>query len=393
MVAKRPDVIVAGLGAVGGAAAWQLAGRGLSVLGLDRHRPPHDQGSSHGETRITRTAIGEGDRFVPLVRRADALIDSLADRAGRPLRLACGGLFIGAAGGTTTMHGRPGFIAATADTARRFGVSHEILTPAEVRARFPAFHPADDDLCYFEPGAGLLFPERIVAAQLDAAAALGADLRYDEPLIGFKAIPGGVRVTTPRGTVEAGALVLAAGAWTQGLLPARPLGTALYRQVLHWFAPHDPARFAADRCPVFIWAHGSRSDDCFYGFPLVPGADTPGVKIATENFSTAAASPDAIDRTATAAETAALGHQLAGRLSGLAPDAMRRAVCLYTATPDAGFILGRLPEAPAVTLVSACSGHGFKHAAAVGEAVAHLVASGAPSAPDGFSPPAQEPRP
>lgn len=386
----RPDVIVAGLGAVGAATAWQLAARGVRVLGLDRHRPPHGMGSSHGETRITRTAIGEGEHFIPLVRRTDMLLAGLEDRFGTGLALRCGGLFIGAEGGATEMHGRPGFIAETVAAAERHGIAHELLSAAEVRARFPAFSPEDGDLCYYEPGAGMLFPEKCVEAVLRAAAEAGAELRYDEPLLDWEETPAGVRVTTPRGVIEAGELVIASGAWTPALARGAVGGTNVLRQVLHWLPPEEPALYQAGRCPVFIWAHRGRSgagtsEDCFYGFPLVPGAESHGVKIAGENFSSPSDGPDAVDRDSSEAETEALvSNHLAGRMMGLGRQALKRAVCLYTATPDAGFILGRLPQAARVTLVSACSGHGFKHAAAVGEQVAAMVAEGGRVSPPGF---------
>ena len=381
----RPDVIVAGLGAVGAAAAWQLASRGLRVLGLDRHRPPHGFGSSHGETRITRTAIGEGEHFVPLVRRTDELLAELELRFGAPLSLRCGGLFIGADGGTTEMHGRPGFIAATVEAARRYQVPHELVSAADVRARFPAFSPSETDLCYYEPGAGMLFPETCVEAKLAAAAEAGAELRYDEPMLDWAATSDGVRVTTARGVIEAGELVIAAGGWSPGLAKGQLAGAAILRQLLHWLPPENPALYEAGRCPVFIWAHGGTSEDCFYGFPLVPGAESHGVKIAGENFSRASPSADAVNRDSDDAETQALvANHLSGRMQGLGARPLKRAVCLYTATPDAGFILDRMPATDNVTLVSACSGHGFKHAAAVGEQVAVLVQEGRRQPPPGF---------
>ena len=57
-MAARADVIVVGLGAVGSAALYQLARRGVPALGIDRFAPPHQHGSSHGDTRITRLALG-----------------------------------------------------------------------------------------------------------------------------------------------------------------------------------------------------------------------------------------------------------------------------------------------------------------------------------------------
>lgn len=386
----RPDVIVIGLGAVGSAALWQLARRGVKVLGIDRWHPPHAMGSTHGETRITRTAIGEGEQFVPLVRRSDEIWAELEDLAGEPLGLRCGALIIGAEGGTTEMHGRPGFVAGTVAAAQASGVPHEVLTADECRRRFPTFHPSDSDLVYYEPGAGMLFPERCVAAQLQAARNAGAELRLGEQVLAQQPIPGGVRVTTDKGVYEAAEAVIAAGAWAPGFAPRALARASVTRQVLHWLQPDDPALFDAMRCPVYIWAHGATSDDSFYGFPLVPGAEANGVKVADEQFLHQLTNPDLVERETTDAETdALLADHLDGRLSGLGRTALRRATCLYTSTPDAGFILDRLPGAHQVTLVSACSGHGFKHSAAVGEQVALMVSEGRASSPAGFSPAAR----
>jgi sarcosine oxidase len=231
----------------------------------------------------------------------------------------------------------------------------------------------------------MLFPEKCLEAKLAAAIEAGAELRFDEPLLGWEATATGVRVTTPRGVIEAGELVIAAGGWAPGLARGQLGGAVLLRQLLHWLPPSDPSLYQAGRCPVFIWAHGGTSEDCFYGFPLVPGAESHGVKIAGENFSIPSADPGSVDRGSSAAETDALlvGH-LSGRMRGLGTTALKRAVCLYTATPDAGFVLDRMPDAANVTLVSACSGHGFKHAAAVGEQVAILVSGGGRLPPPGF---------
>ena len=61
------DVIIAGLGAMGSAAAYHLAKAGERVWGIDRFHPPHDRGSSHGRTRIIREAYFEHPAYVPVV--------------------------------------------------------------------------------------------------------------------------------------------------------------------------------------------------------------------------------------------------------------------------------------------------------------------------------------
>src|SRR5262245_48145092 len=89
------DVAVIGLGAMGSAAAFHLAKRGRKVLGLDRYRPPHAFGSSHGQSRIIREAYFEHPVYVPLVQRAYELWDDLARESGAPLLTTTGGLMIG----------------------------------------------------------------------------------------------------------------------------------------------------------------------------------------------------------------------------------------------------------------------------------------------------------
>ena len=79
---KTWDVIVAGVGAMGSAALYQLARRGVRVLGLDRFHPPHDRGSSHGDTRITRLALGEGEQYVQFARRSHEIWRELEAATG-----------------------------------------------------------------------------------------------------------------------------------------------------------------------------------------------------------------------------------------------------------------------------------------------------------------------
>lgn len=369
---ETTDVIVVGLGAMGAATTYQLAKRGVRVIGLDRHAPPHDHGSSHGETRITRQAIGEGEVYVPLALRSHAIWRELEEHPGE-LFLPCGFVAIDSARGAPPMHGKPGFVSRTIAAAERFGIAHELLTPDELAYRHPGFTVAGDERVYFEPGGGLVFPERCIAAQLHRATLHGADIRLYEPIISIHGHSTGVRVDAERGSFEANRIVVAAGGWTPALADGALSGARLLRQVLHWFAPADPAIYAPGRFPTFIWGHGPRPEDSFYGFPVVPDC-TPGVKIATEQYATAIDTPEAIDRHVGTDEVAAMyaGHA-EGRLAGLNPSALRSAACFYTNLPDGDFTIGYRPEAYRVLIVSACSGHGFKHSAGVGEHVARML--------------------
>lgn len=366
------DVIVIGLGAHGSATAYQLARQGVSVLGIDRHAPPHAHGSSHGATRITRLAVGEGECYVPFARRSHAIWRELEAATGVTLYRRTGGLVMGPAGGAGSHVRRPDFVRRTIDIARRHGIEHEVLDAAALRERFPQFLVDDHVTGYYEPDAGVLSPDACIAAQLQEARRFGASLRLGERVEALEADAGGVAVRTDRGLYRAARAVLAAGAWVPGLAGgayARRL--KVMRQVLFWFRPAEPRLYAPDRSPVFIWLHGRDADASIYGFPMGDGHD--GVKVATEQYERAT-DPDAMAWGVSADEAAHMHEtHVRGRLRSVTPHCVHAASCMYTVSDDSGFVIDRHPELDAVTVVSACSGHGFKHSAALGEALAaHL---------------------
>jgi sarcosine oxidase len=372
---STPDVIVVGLGAAGAATLYQLARLGTPALGIDSHSPPHVYGSTHGDTRITREAIGEGMYYTPLVRRSHAIWRDLEAETGQDLLTQCGGLIIEAAGGGAAGHHRHDFLSATIACANHYGVPHERLDAAEVTARFPQFHLDGDESAYYEPGAGFVRPERCVDAQLTVAERLGAEVRRDERVLAIESNAGIVRVRTDRDTYEAPRAVLAVGAWIEDFIDQRELVLfRIYRQVLTWFAlrpgavDHSPGVM-----PVFIW--GLSDGNAFYGFPEVDGERT--VKGATEQLDIPTTAESA-SMDVEASETKAAYDELIGpRLPALSPNCERAARCLYTVTPDADFVVDEHPDLPGVLLVSPCSGHGFKHSAGLGEAIAQLVTAGA----------------
>ena len=354
------DLAVVGLGAVGGAALLAAARKGARVVGLDRFAPPHIHGSTHGETRIVRAAIGEGTVYTPFALRSFELTHQLEAETGEMLVNRCGMLVLGGRLPHAT-HAPVSFQETTLEAARLYAIPHELLAASEVRARFPAYATFDGEQAYFEPGAGMGYPERVVAAQIARARALNADVRLNCKVLSVTRDGSGVRVHTANGDILATRVIVSAGAWASNFLPtlvARRL--AVTRQSLHWFEPpHDDTAFQPARMPVFIW-------NDLYGFPIAsPGG---GVKIATETM-TAFVDPDA--------EREAVGERdinmLLPRVRSSFPQLgahMKGATCLYTATPDFNFTVLAHPEIEGVTVVSACSGHGFKHAAGIGEAVA-----------------------
>jgi sarcosine oxidase len=369
------DAIVVGLGAVGSAAAYQLARRGASVLGIDRHSPPHAFGSSHGDSRITRRAIGEGVQYNPLVARSNQIWRDIEAQTEDTLLTVTGGLWISSPARKAETHVRD-FFENTVAAAQAHDIEHELLNAYEIREMFPQFNVADNEIAYYEPGAGFLRPEVCVRAQLTLARELGAHLQIDETVEAISHAPGQVSVRTNRGEYEARHLILAAGAWLPALLEA---DLARYftvtRQVMYWFAVDaPPERYAPGEFPVWIWELQDRNH-VIYGFPQIDGPRS-GVKVATEQYAEATTAERAIREVSRREVSEMYTKLVAPYLPELDATCLKTAACLYTATPDFHFVIDRHPRMPNVIIASPCSGHGFKHSPAVGEALAQMVLDG-----------------
>jgi sarcosine oxidase len=176
---------------------------------------------------------------------------------------------------------------------------------------------------------------------------------------------------TDRGTVEARAAIVTAGAWTPSLLPQLGARLRVTREVMAWFEPADAARVA--NLPVFIIEsrHGMH-----YGIPA-PAGSGGGIKIAKHHHRDETVDADRCDRTVTAADEALIRAAIAAHLPAANGRMIAAKTCLYTMTPDGDFLIDRLPGAPQIVVASPCSGHGFKFAPVIGEILADLATTGA----------------
>ncbi len=357
---RSVDVVVAGLGAMGGSVALHLARRGWRVLGVDRHRPPHTYGSSHGRTRLIREAYYEHPLYVPLVRRAYELWRAMERDFGTPLLRRTGSLMVGRA--------ESELVRGTLASAQQHAVDHDVLPAERLPKVFPAFQPLEDMVAVHEPGSSLLYPETIVSAQLELAARSGATLEFGQPVTAWEPALGGVDVRIGDRQVIASHLVLATGAWIGDLVPTLPV--VVERQLQQWWEPARHAEvFAAGRMPVSMWQ--LNDDRIFYTMPDLGE----GVKIGWHH-SGSTVTADTVDRTVSHAENASISDLLRRFLPHAKGERLGSEVCLYTNTPDAHFIVGSHPAEGAVTVLSACSGHGFKFASVMGEVVADRLTTG-----------------
>lgn len=373
---KDLDVIVIGLGAMGSSALYQLSKRGGTVLGIDQFSPPHTNGSTHGDTRITRLAIGEGEEYVPLALRSHEIWPEIERASGKQLKFRTGGLVISSEANASSLHVE-NFFAKTLRAAEKYGIAHELLSAGDIRKRFPQFNVADDEIGYFEPEAGYLIPEECVRAQLRLAESNGAAVHTNEKVRRLTSDGPKVRVETDRDNYTARHLIVTAGPWLPGLIGEKYSHLfKIYRQVLYWFDIKEGERelFTPGRFPVFIWGLQGKEHGT-YGFPAVDGP-AGGLKIATEQLEKTT-TPATVDRTVTPGEIEDMYENfVAPYFPGLSAHALRAATCLYTSTQGSRFLIDTHPEHRNITIVSPCSGHGFKHSASIGEAVAERVLDG-----------------
>jgi sarcosine oxidase len=319
-------------------------------------------GSSHGITRIIRLAYYEHPSYVPLLLRAFELWDDLERESERHLLEVTG--TIDASGPDEIV-----FTGALA-SCEQFGLAHEVLTSAELTARYSGYQLPPGHLALFQPRGGFLLPERCISAHVEGALAAGADIRARERVIGWEPLGDGVRVTTDRGVYQAGSLVLAAGAWMAAVVPVLADLAEPERQVLGWFTPLQPALFAPERFPVFnLMVPEGR----YYGFPQY---DVPGFKIGLYHHLRERVDPDDFQREADADDEAPLREATARYFPAANGPTMALRTCMFTNTPDEHFILDVLPEFPQIVVASPCSGHGFKFASVIGEILADLAQNG-----------------
>jgi len=364
-------VIVAGVGAMGSATAYHLARRGKRVLGLERHGIPHSRGSSHGHTRIIRLAYYEDPSYVPLIQRAHELWRELEELSGERLLHTTGSIDAGPEDSWV--------FKGSWDSCRLHDLPHEVLTGSELRRRHPGYHLPPEHLALLQPDGGFLKPERCIVSYVQAAQAEGAEVHGHEPILDWEPLEGGVRVHTRHGSYEAERIVFTTGAWMEDMLGAAIAGLATpERQVLAWLQPTSPGHFQPRNFPVFnLLVEEGR----FYGFPVY---GVPGFKFGKYHHLGEKSPAEEVDWQVYDRDETLL-RDFAERYfpAGCGPT-MDLQACMFTNTPDGHFIMDLHPEYPQVSLASACSGHGFKFASAIGEVMADLAEKGTTRYDTGF---------
>lgn len=354
------DVIVAGLGANGGAALYNLSLSGKKVLGIDRFAPPHNRGSSHGQSRIIRQAYHENPFYVPYLKEAYRLWDEIEQASGKKLLLKTGGIMLGSAGA--------GVITGSRRSAEQHDIAYEYLTAQQITKRFPSFKVAPDTVGILEHEAGILFPELCVETFLQHAAANGAAINVNEMVTSIRPGDDIIEVVTDRAVYTTHKLVVSTGAWMTGLLPELALPLKVERQVLYWFKNTAAAMQAAlspDQMPVYIWEYAA--GQMFYGFPDLGD----GIKIAYHHAGMLI-KPDELSQEVSEQEITSM-QQITDKYLNMNARFNYSAVCMYTNTPDENFIIDYYPGNSNIIICSPCSGHGFKFSSLTGKLLSDMA--------------------
>lgn len=354
------DLIVVGSGSVGAAAGFYATQAGLSVLMIDSAHPPHHQGTHHGETRLIRHAYGEGERYVPLVLRAQALWDELERQSGERIMHRSGILNL------APIHSS--FIQNVIESARTWQLEVSILQADEVRKRWPQFAVPDGYLGVFEPRSGYLKCEQAVRSWIQLAEHAGCAQLFNCAVTDIGREGDLQQVTTSEGQFRARKLLISAGTWVSQLVSGLPVTPV--RKVFAWYQA-DGRYSENNQFPGFTVEMPNGSH--YYGFP----ADNNALKVGRHDGGQPMITP--ADRKPFGS-VAADGSDAFGFLRQFLPGVgvcLHGEACSYDMTPDEDFIIDTLPGEPDRLIVTGLSGHGFKFASVLGE-LASEFAQGKP---------------
>jgi sarcosine oxidase len=367
MAAERAvDVIVVGGGAMGSAAAWRLARAGHRVRLLEQFAFGHEQGSSHGPSRMIRIAY-PAPEYVELGQEAFRLWDELQLEAGssESLLLRTHGMNVGVPHADAMEE-----VARTLDT---LGVPYERLDHDELGRRYPQYTFPEGSIGIYQEDYGILAASRCVAALAARARAEGAELYDEEPVVEIAPDGDGVTVRTTRGTHLAERVILTAGSWLGPLLALLGIDLPLtvLQEQLAFFRVLDPAAHTPDRLPLLMHRFpGTTSLGSV--FPIY-GHE--GVKVMLDRIGLGV-DPGNPDRTIDPARLERLRAYAAELMPGITGEILETTSCRYTMTPDEDFIIDHHPEHRQIVIASPCSSHGFKFAPVIGQVLADLAVNG-----------------
>lgn len=348
------DLIIIGSGSVGSAAGLYATEAGLNVLMIDAAFPPHQGGSHHGDTRIIRHAYGEGEKYVPLVLRAQTLWEELSARNDARIFHRSGVLNLGPR--------QSGFIKNAIGSAQTFKLDAEIVNAAQIATRWPTFSLPDDYLGVYESRTGYLKSELAIATYIRLAEQAGCAQLFNCGVTAIEHQGREFDITTREGSrYQARRLLVSAGTWVKKLLPSLPITPV--RKVFSWH--QADGRFSEDNhFPAFTIETPDQGH--YYGFPAIKNA----LKVGKHNGGQPIDEPEQRTPFGSYPTDGSENFDFLRRFLPGVGVCLSGEACTYDLSPDEDFIIDTLPGDRDMLIVSGLSGHGFKFASVLGEIAA-----------------------
>ena len=375
------DVIVIGVGSMGSATCYYLSKRGYKVLGLEQFGIAHEFGSHAGQSRIIRKAYFEHPDYVPLLERAYENWRIFEKETSEQLYFETGLLY------TATSDNE--MIEGVKRSAALYNIALEKLTVTDAAKRFPQFAFPEHFEVLFEPGAGLIPPEKAIRLYTSQAEKDGAAIHTNEKVIdpiaiGRKKDGRSLIVKTSKNTYHCNKVIITAGAWTGKIIPGPEIKVT--RQFVAWIKTKNDEQFKLNEFPCWMIGDNEKHG-CYYGFPLLDTerfGQPAGLKLA-HHFPNEVTDPDNVDRQTRESDIQNLKYCLDKYLPGVFDSVLSTKICLYGNSADENFIIDKLPGFENnVSIACGFSGHGFKFASVVGEILADLAIDGKTQLPIDF---------
>lgn len=360
---ESAEVAVVGLGAMGSSALYYLTRNSVDTVGIDQYSPPHSSGSSHGETRLIRTAYFEHSNYVPLLQEATSEWLSLNDNFADNVFIQNGLLLAGDPKNSTILKG-------TRQSASEYNLPLETISTQMLKEKFSQFDFPVGTEGVFEAGAGYLLPEKAIGCFLQESKKNGANIFTNDQVVRYILNKNHIELVTLHKKIRVKKVIWTCGPWSPKMVPGWKDSMTLYRMLLHWFAVKNSSEIDYTRIPCFGYDQGKRF---FYGFPSLDGKT---IKIADHTAEVAIPTPEDCDRNILERESDVVRAFANSLFRNDIHGRHRSEACIYTMSHDEHFYIDQHPDDSRMVVACGFSGHGFKFSPVIGRNLANWCALG-----------------
>ncbi|MTI45551.1 sarcosine oxidase [Roseibium hamelinense] len=351
------NIIVVGAGISGLSTAWALTKQGVSVTLVEQGPVPNPLGASGDQHRIIRRAYGGQGGYQRRIGAAFDAWDALWDDLGESHYENTGFLLLSQTPGDEGEQYRDGL----ADG----GYPFEQMSGGQTQDRYPFIDGNTLRFGAFSTEGGVLLCQKIAIGLRSWLRQNGAEVREHTRVLALDRDIGSVTLEGGQ-MLHADKIIVTAGAWTLGLLPELASSLTTYRTAVAYLTPPEDLRSHWENAPVILDVGGPVD-----GYVLPPVAGT-GLKVGA-GVHKRRSDPN-VDRSPAPGEGEVIRDLFSPPFCRIAEYGIADVVtCAYTFTRDEHFYLQDMGK---VTAVSACSGHGYKFGAVVGQKLAEAALSG-----------------